>query len=114
METLIWCARNTGSCFLFTFLDGCGHRWSKVYSNDYLGNGISGNIDDLLDAVVRGAFIKVAVDYASIFYSVQTAYIIDGHVCVQVVHDININGVYEFTVSIVFYFLPLFDRPEKY
>ena len=84
-----------------------------MYSRDYLGNGISGNKDDLVHAVVKGAFIKVAVD-EDIFYSVQTAYIIDGHVCVQVVHDININGVYEFTVSIVFYFLPLFDRPEKY
>ena len=53
-----------------------------MYRNNFVGNKISGNKDVLLDAVSKGALVKVALleNKFTFIYPIQTAYIIGDNV----------------------------------
>ena len=73
-----------------------------MFSNDRDGNKISGNKEELVDAVLKGAFVKVsALGPYRIFYSTQTTFVIDGDVCTQAAIDLGRSTIHTLFVSIL-------------
>ena len=73
-----------------------------MYSHDNTGNKISGNKDELEEAVLTGALIKVNL-YDQYYLQVQTAYVIDGNVCGQIKAAIAHQDYDTFAVSVATY-----------
>ena len=71
-----------------------------MYTHDYTGAKISGSKDELEEAVLNGAFIKVVL-IDRLYFQVQTAYVIDGHVCAQFsfMHREGFDRIYVSVVS---------------
>ena len=77
-----------------------------MYRNNFVGNKISGNKDVLLDAVLKGALVKVASleNDITFIYPIQTVYIIGDNVtgedvCGQAVYDVTRSEIKTLNVS---------------
>lgn len=84
----------------------CGARWYKVFENDAQGNTVFGRKEDLVDAVLHGAAIRVIAN-DNYVTSVQNAGVIDGNVCAQALFHISKAGYDRFQDNAYWWFVNL-------
>ena len=90
---------------ILSFLGNCENKWYKVYENDGNGVGLTGGFKTLVNALNKGAEVRVRFPTNSVVAPLQYVFVIGNVVCGQIIFSMLKDDYDRFQVSIIELFL---------